>query len=70
VFKALAIGAKAVFLGRPIIWGLSAGGQQGVKKVLDLIRNEFIVTMKLAGCSKLSEINDDYIRVKRNFAKF
>lgn len=70
VFKALALGAKAVFLGRPVLWGLACDGQNGVRKVLNLIRNEFIMAMKLSGCNKVSEINEDYIRVKDSFAKF
>jgi isopentenyl diphosphate isomerase/L-lactate dehydrogenase-like FMN-dependent dehydrogenase len=70
VFKAVAMGAKGVFLGRPIIWGLTCGGHEGVRKVLDLIRNEFLITMKLCGCTNVNEINEDFIRVKHNFAKF
>ncbi|XP_072017590.1 2-Hydroxyacid oxidase 1-like [Amphiura filiformis] len=56
VFKALALGARAVFLGRPIIWGLANDGENGVKKVLEIVRDEFSVTMALAGCSKLDDI--------------
>jgi isopentenyl diphosphate isomerase/L-lactate dehydrogenase-like FMN-dependent dehydrogenase len=70
VFKALALGAKAVFLGRPVLWGLVSDGQKGVKKVLDLIKNELVITMKLSGCSKVSEISEDFIRFKDSFAKF
>jgi (S)-2-hydroxy-acid oxidase len=70
VFKALALGAKAVFIGRPILWGLACDGEKGVIRVLDLLKNELILAMKLSGCQSLDEINEDYIRVKGNFAKF
>ncbi|XP_072017593.1 2-Hydroxyacid oxidase 1-like isoform X2 [Amphiura filiformis] len=56
VFKALALGARAVFLGRPIIWGLANDGKNGVKKVLEIVRDEFSLTMALTGCSKLDDI--------------
>ena len=49
VFKALAMGARAVFIGRPVLWGLAYSGQEGVERVLELIRDEFQMTMKLAG---------------------
>jgi (S)-2-hydroxy-acid oxidase len=70
VFKALALGARAVFIARPILWGLAADGQKGVKKVLELLKNEFILTMKLCGCINVNEISEDFIRIKENFAKF
>ncbi|KAF5296280.1 hypothetical protein FQR65_LT10275 [Abscondita terminalis] len=49
IFKALALGAKMVFVGRPILWGLSYDGQDGVKKVLDILENELDNTLALAG---------------------
>jgi isopentenyl diphosphate isomerase/L-lactate dehydrogenase-like FMN-dependent dehydrogenase len=70
VFKALALGARAVFIARPILWGLVADGQKGVKKVLELLKNEFILTMKLSGCKNVSEISEDFVRFKESFAKF
>lgn len=70
VFKALAFGAKAVFLGRPVLWGLTCDGANGVKKVIDLIRNEFILAMKLCGCNNVNEITEDYVRVKDTYARF
>jgi (S)-2-hydroxy-acid oxidase len=70
VFKALAMGAKAVLIGRPVIWGLASDGKNGVNKVLDLLKNELFITMKLAGCTKLEDINEDYIKVSRTLAKF
>lgn len=56
VFKAIALGAKAVGVGRPIIWGLAVDGQDGAKHVLDLLRKDFALTMKLCGCTSVQEI--------------
>jgi len=53
VFKALALGARAVFLGRPILWGLAHSGEEGVHKVLQLINDELVLAMKLAGTPSL-----------------
>jgi isopentenyl diphosphate isomerase/L-lactate dehydrogenase-like FMN-dependent dehydrogenase len=61
VFKAIALGAKAVAVGRPIIWGLAVNGQDGAKHVLDLLRKDFELTMKLCGCQKIQDISDDMI---------
>ena len=49
VFKALALGAKAVFIGRPILWGLAYNGQQGVEEVFTILKEEFKRTMILSG---------------------
>ncbi|XP_065334833.1 2-Hydroxyacid oxidase 1-like [Cloeon dipterum] len=62
VFKALAIGAKMALIGRPAVWGLTCGGQHGVQKVLDILRNELETTMMLSGVSDVSEINRNYVR--------
>jgi 4-hydroxymandelate oxidase len=61
VFKALALGAKAVGVGRPYIWGLSAFGQPGVEKVLDILRIEFELIMKQAGVTSLDQIKKTYV---------
>ena len=57
VFKALAMGARAVFIGRPVLWGLAYSGQEGVERVLELIRDEFQMTMKLAGNTLRSRVH-------------
>ncbi len=62
VFKALALGAKAVGIGRPYIWGLGAFGQQGVERVLELLQAELVITMKMAGCTAISRITPDFAR--------
>ena len=56
IFKALAIGAKAVFIGRPYIWGLAAFGQPGVERVLDILRVELELVMKQCGARSIAEI--------------
>ena len=49
VLKALALGARAVFVGRPVLWGLACGGRQGVEQVLGMLREELKLAMQLAG---------------------
>ena len=49
ILKALAMGARAVFIGRPILWGLTYNGQEGVETVLKMLRDEFRVAMMLSG---------------------
>ncbi|MFD0200892.1 MULTISPECIES: alpha-hydroxy acid oxidase [Saccharothrix] len=50
VLRALALGADAVLVGRPVLWGLAAGGERGVTAVLDVLRLEFETALRLAGC--------------------
>lgn len=56
VLKALALGARCVFIGRPVLWGLTHSGEDGVRKVLEILRKEFDLAMALAGCRNVSEI--------------
>jgi 4-hydroxymandelate oxidase len=56
VLKALALGASAVLIGRPYLWGLAADGETGVRRVLDLLRAELELAMGLAGCPSLAAI--------------
>jgi isopentenyl diphosphate isomerase/L-lactate dehydrogenase-like FMN-dependent dehydrogenase len=56
VFKALALGARAVGIGRPYVWGLSAFGQQGVERVLDILRAELQLTMRQSGTRAIKDI--------------
>lgn len=60
-FKALALGAKAVLVGRPVACGLAVGGAQGVSHVLRLLRDELEVAMALAGCRTLDDITPDRV---------
>jgi 4-hydroxymandelate oxidase len=56
VVKALAIGARAVGIGRPYIWGLSSFGQAGVERVLELLRGELALTMRQCGIASVAQI--------------
>ena len=60
--KALALGAQAVLLGRPYVYGLALGGEAGVRHVLRALRNEFELTMRLAGLSRLSQLGPDCLQ--------
>lgn len=61
VLKALALGAKAVMIGRPVLWGLSLDGESGVAAVLNLLKSEFDLAMALSGCNNLAAITSDLI---------
>jgi 4-hydroxymandelate oxidase len=61
VFKALALGATAVCVGRPYCWGLGALGQQGVEMVLDILKAELIRDMKLAGTASIENITKEHV---------
>jgi isopentenyl diphosphate isomerase/L-lactate dehydrogenase-like FMN-dependent dehydrogenase len=56
IFKALALGATAVGIGRPYVWGLSAFGQEGVEAVLDILRRELQLVMRQAGATSIDKI--------------
>jgi len=64
VLKALALGASGVFVGRPVVFGLACDGQQGVEKVLQMLRDEFELAMALAGCTKVSDINRTHVQTE------
>jgi 4-hydroxymandelate oxidase len=61
VFKGLALGATAVGVGRPMLWGLGAFGEPGVAKVLEILQRELRITMSSCGCTTLEDINKDYV---------
>lgn len=56
VVKALALGARAVLVGRPVLWGLAVNGEDGVSSVLELLRREFSDAMALCGCTRIEQI--------------
>jgi 4-hydroxymandelate oxidase len=64
VLKALALGARAVLIGRPYLYGLSVGGATGVTRVLEILRQEFEMAMKLSGRRTLAEIDRTVIERK------
>jgi 4-hydroxymandelate oxidase len=61
VLKALALGARAVLVGRPILWGLAAAGEAGVTKALAILRQELDLGMALAGAPNLAAISRDLV---------
>jgi 4-hydroxymandelate oxidase len=61
VVKALALGARAVMIGRPALWGLAAAGEEGVARVLEILRQELIQAMMLCGCPDVAAIDRSLI---------
>ena len=59
--KCLALGAKCVFVGRPILWGLSVGGQDGVTRVLDIFKEEYETVMQLLGCAQTRDVSRNHV---------
>lgn len=62
MFKALALGAGAVCIGRPYVYGLTIDGEDGVREVIQNLLADFDLTMGLAGCKSIAEINADMLR--------
>ena len=65
IFKALALGATAVGIGRPQVWGLAAFGQAGVEAALDILRRELEMVMRQAGTTSLAKIDRSYVVDRR-----
>jgi 4-hydroxymandelate oxidase len=61
VFKALALGAAAVMVARPTCWGLAVAGEEGVRNVLRILREELENTMALAGTKRVADITRDLV---------
>jgi 4-hydroxymandelate oxidase len=61
IFKALALGARAICIGRPYLWGLAAFGQAGVERVLEILNREFELMMRHAGVASVSKINRSFV---------
>ncbi len=64
VLKAIALGARAVLVGRPILWGLCVAGEEGAIKILEVFRRELDEAMLLCGCTKLSDIDASLLRAR------
>jgi 4-hydroxymandelate oxidase len=62
VIKAMALGAKAILIGRPYLWGLGAFGQEGVQRVIELLHGELRIALALSGAGTLSALNRSFIR--------
>ncbi|XP_053145552.1 2-Hydroxyacid oxidase 2 [Hemicordylus capensis] len=65
VLKALALGAKCVFIGRPALWGLAYKGEEGLQEVLKILKDEFCLSMALAGCRNVSEIGRHLVQYSK-----
>jgi len=61
ILVALALGAKGVLVGRQPLWGLAAGGEEGARTVLELLKEELEISMHLAGCRSLDEVGADVL---------
>ncbi len=62
VIKAVALGAKAVLIGRAYLYGLAAGGEAGVTRTFDILRDEMTRVMQLIGCTSIRDLDDSYVR--------
>jgi len=61
VLKALALGARAILIGRPVLWGLALDGEAGARRVLELLRDELVQAMQLAGAPDVASITADLL---------
>jgi L-lactate dehydrogenase (cytochrome) len=64
IAAAVALGAKAVFVGRAYLYGLTAGGEAGVDRALDIVRSEFTRTLQLLGVADVASLNEDYVSIR------
>ncbi|CAG8505013.1 13076_t:CDS:1 [Ambispora gerdemannii] len=64
IFKAIALGAKAVGIGRPSLYAMSAYGQPGVERLLQLLKDELEMTMRLAGAKSLADIRPEMVDIR------
>ncbi len=65
VFKALALGATAVGVGRPYLWGMTAFGHRGVARVMDILKSELALDMGMAGVASIAQIDKSYVRIRK-----
>jgi len=61
IVKAIALGARAVLIGRPVVWGLALAGEQGVARVLEILRDELDLAMALCGATRIQDLTRDLI---------
>jgi 4-hydroxymandelate oxidase len=62
IVKAIALGASAVAVGRPVLWGLAVAGVDGVAQVLEMLRSEFDRALALCGCVMSRDVSRDLLR--------
>ena len=60
-FKALALGARAVFIGRPYLWGLAHSGEKGVEHIITLLKDELLMAFQLCGCTSVNDIKPSMV---------
>ncbi len=65
VVKALALGASAVAIGRPVLWGLAVAGEAGVARVIEMLRSELDRALALCGCASVREVSRDLVRLRQ-----
>ncbi|XP_056162840.1 peroxisomal (S)-2-hydroxyacid oxidase GLO4-like isoform X2 [Syzygium oleosum] len=65
VFKALALGAQAVLIGRPVVYGLAAKGESGVRRVTEMLKDKLELTMALSGCPTIKDITRGHVITDR-----
>jgi len=65
--KAVALGARCVFVGRPVLWGLAHNGEEGVVNVLKLLNDEFTLAMQLSGCVNVNDIKASLVKPALSF---
>jgi L-lactate dehydrogenase (cytochrome) len=63
VVASIALGAKFAWIGRAYLYGLMAGGEEGVVKTVEILESEIVRTMKLLGVNKISDLNPDHVRL-------
>ncbi len=61
VLKALALGARSVLVGRPLLFGLAAAGEEGVGRVLELLQDELVRALALLGCTRPEEVSRAHV---------
>lgn len=64
IFKALALGATGIGIGRPVLYGLASYGQMGVERVLDLLQQELETCMMLMGCQSIADIKREMVTTR------
>jgi L-lactate dehydrogenase (cytochrome) len=67
VVKAMAMGAKAVILGRGYAYGMAAAGDAGIERAIEIFRADIVRTLKLLGCPSIAQVDQSYIALKPGF---
>ena len=67
VVKAMALGAKAVILGRGYAYGMAAAGDAGIERALQIFEADIVRTLKLLGCPSISQLDQSYIALRSGF---